>query len=83
MTLNSPHAHAGLEQAIAAVGTRSKLAALLGISPQAVAQWRAVPVARCLAVERITGVSRYELRPDIYGAPPECVMTGATVRRVA
>lgn len=49
----------------------SKLAKALGISRQAVEQWKAVPPERVLAVERITGFSRYEQRPDIYGPAPE------------
>jgi len=40
----------------------------LGISSQAVSQWKRVPAERVLDVERITGVSRHELRPDIYPA---------------
>lgn len=41
----------------------------LGITAQAISQWTRVPVERVLDVERITGVSRTELRPDIY--PPQ------------
>lgn len=41
------------------------------ITRQAIEQWRVVPPERVLAVEKITGVSRYELRPDVYGPPPE------------
>ena len=37
------------------------------ITPQAVSQWRQVPVERVLNVEAITGVSRHDLRPDVYG----------------
>lgn len=37
------------------------------ITPQAVSQWDQVPAKRVLVVERITGVSRHDLRPDIYG----------------
>lgn len=48
---------------------RRKLANELGISAQAISQWKRVPVERVLEVERITGVSRHELRPDIY--PPK------------
>lgn len=47
---------------------RRQLALKLGVSAQAISQWRQVPVSRVLDVERITGVPREELRPDIY--PP-------------
>lgn len=59
----------GLQKAIAAVGTMTELGRLIGLTPQAIAKWRRVPAERCLEVERVTGVSRFELRPDIYGAP--------------
>jgi len=49
-----------------AVGLARKLG---GITSQAVSQWTKVPATRVIDVERITGVSRYQLRPDIYGAP--------------
>jgi len=57
-----------LELAIEARGMAA-LAARLGITIQAISQWRRVPVSRVLEVERATGVPRSELRPDIY--PPE------------
>jgi DNA-binding transcriptional regulator YdaS (Cro superfamily) len=58
-----------LEIAKDRAGGASGLARLLGrISPQAVSQWTRVPAERVIEVERVTGVSRYELRPDIY--PP-------------
>lgn len=57
-----------LERAIKAVGNGQVLAEKLGISPQALSQWDKVPPARVLDVERITGVSRYEQRPDIFGS---------------
>jgi len=44
--------------------------ALGNITPQAVSQWTKVPANRVLDVERITGVSRHDLRPDIYGPKP-------------
>lgn len=37
------------------------------ITPQAVSLWRLVPPERVLMVEEITGISRHELRPDIFG----------------
>ena len=45
----------------------SMLAEKLGISRQAVQQWRKVPVGRARTIERITGIPREELRPDIFG----------------
>jgi DNA-binding transcriptional regulator YdaS (Cro superfamily) len=54
--------------AIDALGTKAALARALNVSPQAVSQWDYVPVAHVLRVEALTGVSRQELRPDIYPA---------------
>ncbi|TPW26007.1 transcriptional regulator [Pararhizobium mangrovi] len=49
-------------------GGNTGLAKALGnISPQAIGQWRRVPAERVLNVEAVTGISRHELRPDIYG----------------
>lgn len=50
------------------VGLAGKLG---GITPQAISQWKRVPVGRVLDVERITGVSRHDLRPDIFGPATE------------
>lgn len=47
-------------------GGYSKLARKLGISHVAVLKWKNVPVKRLAAVERITGIPREELRPDIF-----------------
>lgn len=58
-----------LERAIKAAGGIAKLAEPLGITAQAVSQWDEVPPLRVLAVEMVSGVSRSELRPDLY--PPE------------
>jgi DNA-binding transcriptional regulator YdaS (Cro superfamily) len=57
----------GMDRAIALAGGTKALATALGISSQAVSQWKRVPTERVLEVEALTGVSRYELRPDIYG----------------
>ncbi len=51
-----------------AVGLAEKIG---GITPQAVTQWKKVPPTRVLDVERITGVSRHDLRPDLYGPAPD------------
>jgi DNA-binding transcriptional regulator YdaS (Cro superfamily) len=50
------------------VGGASGLARALGgsVSPQAISQWKQVPAERVLDVERATGISRTELRADLY-----------------
>lgn len=66
---------APIERLLMLVRSQSCFARELGISPQAVDGWRRrgqVPAERVLDIERITGgaITRYELRPDIYGEPP-------------
>jgi len=60
-----------LQRAIKQIGTSNEFAALLGVKPQAVSQWDRVPPLRVLDVERISGVPRHELRPDIYPPPAQ------------
>lgn len=55
-----------LRLAIKVAGGSTALAATLGVTSQAISQWKQVPGARVIAVERATGVSRYHLRPDLY-----------------
>jgi DNA-binding transcriptional regulator YdaS (Cro superfamily) len=62
-----------MKLAIRAAGNGSRLARQLGVSHVSVVKWLkrgAPPAARCLAIEAATGVSRYRLRPDIYGVEP-------------
>lgn len=58
-----------LERAKKAVGGATALAKAMNdeLTPQAISQWKKVPAERVLDVERITGVSRHSLRPDIFG----------------
>lgn len=49
----------------------SAIAAQLGLTPQAVSLWKRVPAERVLDVERITGISRHVLRPDVFGPAPD------------
>lgn len=60
-----------LDRAIHRVGTAKELAARIGVTPQALSQWKEVPPLRVLDVERITGISRHDLRPDLYPAPEQ------------
>lgn len=55
-----------LKLAVEAVGGQAVFARLIGVTPQAVSQWKEVPPLRVLVVERVSGVPRHELRPDLY-----------------
>lgn len=67
------HRDEGLKEAIAAVKRAAHLASALGITAQAINGWERVPHTRVLEVEKITGVPRHRLRPDLYplDAPAE------------
>lgn len=59
----------GLKKAIEAAGNMSRLARACNIKPQSVKGWvqrGEIPVKRCKDVERATGISRKELRPDYF-----------------
>ncbi|MFG1341862.1 transcriptional regulator [Xanthobacter autotrophicus] len=58
-----------LALAIEAAGGVKALGHMLGITHQAVGQWRICPPRRVLEVERASGISRFDLRPDIYPPP--------------
>ena len=58
-----------LRRAIERAGGLTAIADRLGISKQAISQWDEVPPLRVLAVEQASGVSRHELRPDLYPLP--------------
>ncbi|HUY05068.1 MAG TPA: YdaS family helix-turn-helix protein [Rhodocyclaceae bacterium] len=47
-------------------GTLSLIARELGVSRSVVSGWRAVPAERLLEIERITGIPREVLRPELY-----------------
>lgn len=47
-------------------GRASELADCLGITPGAIPQWREIPSDKLLAVEKITGIKRQVLRPDLF-----------------
>ena len=62
---------AALKRAINAAGGQAEFARRIGITAQAVSQWDEVPPLRVLTVERVSGVSRHDLRPDLYPAEDE------------
>ncbi len=49
--------------------TQAELAKRIGVTQGAISQWlkRGVPPRRVRAVEKVTGIPRERLRPDIYG----------------
>jgi len=72
------------DEAVARAGGARKLGLQLGISRGAVSLWVIVPIERVPDVERITGVSRYVLRPDFFmpqdaAAPPRRLRSNAKV----
>jgi len=60
---------AALLDAITIMGSQEDLAKGLGITGSAISQWKRVPVERCPEIERLTGVPRERLRPDIFARP--------------
>lgn len=62
-----------LEAAVAAAGSQSELARRIGVRQGYIWRWlRAGKIAAeyVLAVEAATGVSRHDLRPDVFGLDP-------------
>jgi DNA-binding transcriptional regulator YdaS (Cro superfamily) len=70
----SPIRNPALQRACAAAGGQKSLAARIGATQSMVWYWlararRGVPGEYVRAIEQATGVSRHELRPDLYPAP--------------
>lgn len=66
-----------IQRAAKVCGGGTALAKALGLTAPCVYQWlngtRPVPAERCRAIEAACGgkVTRYELRPDVFGESPE------------
>jgi DNA-binding transcriptional regulator YdaS (Cro superfamily) len=60
----------GFTKAVVAMRGKAALARALGITPGAVTQWVRIPINRVIDVERVTGIRREELRPDLYRETP-------------
>lgn len=64
-----------ITDAVGAAGGQAALAKLLGVNPSLISQWVTgrlqVAARHCLAIESATGVTRYDLRPDVFGPSPE------------
>lgn len=58
----------GLVAALQAAGTGRALAEAVGVTESRVSQWPRVPYQHVLTIERVFGVKRSTIRPDVY--PP-------------
>lgn len=56
----------GIKKASEAAGSVIRLAELLGVTRNAIYQWERIPAERVVEVEKLTGVPREQLRPDLY-----------------
>lgn len=63
-----------ITQAVSAIGGQVALARILKVNPSLISQWVTgrlrVAAHHCLAIEAATGVSRHDLRPDVFGPAP-------------
>ena len=63
-----------IQTAIRAAGGQKSLATLLGVHQALISQWatarRPVAAHHVLGIEKATGVSRHDLRPDVFGPAP-------------
>jgi len=71
-----------IDKAINQVGTATKLAELLDVSPMTISHWKkrhqgTVPSDRVLQIHGVTGVTPHELRPDLYPNPTDGLPKGA------
>jgi len=50
-------------------GAKTILARKLGLTQAAVSQWKAIPLARAIQIERLTNgkITIQEMRPDLFG----------------
>src|ERR1700737_2544907 len=73
---------AGLEKAIKAAGGVASLARAIGIAQPSVSAWSRIPADRVLAIESLTRVHRYILRPDLYGPSEDQVTSKCEVDEI-
>lgn len=60
-----------IKTAIEKAGSVKALAESLGIKPQAISQWKHVPVEHARVIEALTGIPKHNFRPDVWDAPEE------------
>ena len=57
-----------VERVLERAGGVNAVARKFQIRPASVSCWRRIPAERVLGLEEMTGISRHEQRPDIFGA---------------
>lgn len=67
--LESESMNTHIKDAVKKAGGRGAVAKALSVTPEAVRQWEIVklPAERAVELERISGVHRSLLRPDLWG----------------
>ena len=60
-----------LDRVIASLGSQSALATVIGVKQQTVSVWvkagKPIPAEHVVKIETETGISRSDLRPDLFG----------------
>ena len=57
-------------------GGQKLIAEALGCTPANISQWTKVPAEYAIRIETLTGLSRHDLRPDIFGDHPAASKQG-------
>lgn len=54
------------------IKTKTRLADICGVKPQAIQCWTRIPAEYCRLIERASkgAITRYQMRPDIFGPGP-------------
>ena len=65
-TKKSKRTNPGIAAAAQAVGSRFRLAGLIGLTPAAIYRWKRIPADRVKQIAKLTRVPREKLRPDLY-----------------
>ena len=63
-------------RAIKRMGGLTEVGRVFGVTPQAVYKWEVVPPERVHAMALVSGISIYELRPDLHGTKPRDKLAG-------
>jgi transposase-like protein len=58
---------AAMLKAFKATGlSKARIAHALGIQPQALTKWKKIPENRVRTIRELSGLSKHEIRPDLY-----------------